>query len=89
MKSGSKIKSLQVEMDIEYTDALNKKKNYFKTSWVGMDEIQEFTEFVENYVIRILKKTTESGLSTTYHFDAKELVFVFEIRVKISEFLFI
>lgn len=90
LKSGSKIKSLQIDMDIEYTDSSNKKKKYFKTSWVGMDEIQEFTEFVERYVIPNLDKTTESGLSTTYYFDAKEMVFVFEIKGKnkrISVFL--
>lgn len=82
LKTGKSIYALQVEMNIEYVDAFNKKRNYFKTSWVGMDEINEFTEFIEKYIIPNLDLQTESERSTSYHFDAKEMVFEFQIKGK-------
>lgn len=72
LKSNNKIKSLQMDMGL--TD------NYFKSSWIDSNEIDEFIVFIEQYVIPNLKDKTEKKQSTTYIFNSKEITFSFYIQ---------
>lgn len=72
LKSNNKIKALQVEMAL--TD------NYFKSSWIDLNEVDEFILFIEQYVIPNLKDKTEKNQSTTYTFNSKEITFSFYIQ---------
>ena len=44
LKSGEKIKALQLDMLVKYKDG-NVDRSVFKTVWVGLDEIDEFIYF--------------------------------------------
>lgn len=70
LKTNSKIKSLQMDMTIN-----NLNYNYFKTSWIDLNEVNEFINFLELYVIPNLNDRTENNQSTTYIFNSKEIQF--------------
>lgn len=72
LKSNKKIKALQVEMALA--------ENYFKSSWIDLNEVDEFILFIEQYVIPNLKNKTEKNQSTTYIFNSKEITFSFHIQ---------
>jgi len=72
LKSNKKIKALQVEMALT--------ENYFKSSWIDLNEVDEFILFIEQYVIPNLKDKTEKNRSTTYIFNSKEITFSFYIQ---------
>jgi len=72
LKSNKKIKSLQVEMALA--------ENYFKSSWIDLNEVDEFILFIEQYVIPNLKDKTQKNQSTTYIFNSKEITFSFHIQ---------
>ncbi|WP_125719150.1 hypothetical protein [Flavobacterium ustbae] len=72
LKSNTKIKALQVEMALA--------ENYFKSSWIDLNEVNEFILFIEQYVIPNLKDKTEKNQSTTYIFNSKEITFSFHIQ---------
>ena len=72
LKSNKKIKALQVEMALT--------ENYFKSSWIDLNEVDEFILFIEQYVIPNLKDKTEKNQSTTYIFNSKEITFSFYIQ---------
>ncbi|MFB9079645.1 hypothetical protein ACFFLS_07135 [Flavobacterium procerum] len=72
LKSNNTIKSLQ--MDMALTD------NYFKSSWIDLNEVEEFIIFIEQYVVPNLKNKTEKNQSTTYIFNSREIVFRFQIQ---------
>lgn len=74
LKTNSKIKALQIDMDI-----IIKGNNYFKTSWIDLSEISEFIYFIEQYVLPNLDQRAQSKQSTTYIFNSKEIRFSFHI----------
>ena len=75
LKSNRKIKSLQVDMTLKYHG-----NNDFKSSWIDLNEVDEFILFIEQYVIPNLKDKTEQNQSTTYIFNSKEIMFSFYIQ---------
>ena len=81
LKNQEKIKSLQMDMDIKY-ELLGKTKSYFKSSWIDLDEIEEFIEFLEKYVIPNLNDKTEKRQSVSYVFNSREMSFRFYIEEK-------
>jgi len=73
LKSNNKIKALQMDYGRSgYTS--------FRSSWIDLDEIDEFILFIEQFVIPNLKDKTEKKQSTTYIFNSKEIVFRFNIE---------
>ncbi|MBP1167676.1 hypothetical protein JOE44_004560 [Chryseobacterium sp. PvR013] len=79
LKTNQKMKSIQVNMNIK-SDFMGKSKEYFKTSWLDLDEVEEFVLFIEQYVIPNLKDKTENKQSTNYIFNSKEISFNFYIE---------
>ena len=79
LKSNQKIKSLQMDMEIK-SDYLGKTKTYFKSSWIDLDEIDEFIIFLEQYVIPNLKDKTDKKQSVSYIFNSREMSFKFHIE---------
>jgi hypothetical protein len=72
LKSNNKIKSLQMDMTIA--------SGYFKSSWIDLNEVDEFILFIEEYVIPNLKDKTEKKQSITYIFNSREITFRFYIQ---------
>jgi hypothetical protein len=72
LKSNNKIKSLQMDMTIA--------SGYFKSSWIDLNEVDEFIIFIEQYVIPNLKDKTERKQSVTYIFNSREITFRFYIQ---------
>ncbi len=72
LKSNDKIKSVQVDMSLA--------NNYFKSSWIDLNEVDEFILFIEHYVIPNLKDKTEKKQSVTYIFNSREITFSFKIE---------
>lgn len=72
LKSNNKVKSLQMDMTLS--------TNYFKSSWIDLNEVDEFILFIEQYVIPNLKDKTEKKQSTTYIFNSREITFRFYIQ---------
>ncbi|SHE79822.1 hypothetical protein [Chryseobacterium sp. OV279] len=79
LKTNQKIKSIQVDMDAKY-DFMGKSRRFFKTSWLDLNEVEEFIQFIELYVIPNIKDKTEKKQSTTYIFNSKEISFNFYIE---------
>lgn len=79
LKSNQKVKSLQMDMTIS-SQFLGKSNNYFKSSWIDLNEVDEFILFIETYVIPNLKEKTERNQSTTYIFNSREITFSFYIE---------
>ena len=79
LKSNNKIKSLQMDMTVT-TQFLGKSNAYFKSSWIDLNEVDEFILFIETYVIPNLKEKTERKQSTTYIFNSREITFSFYIE---------
>ncbi|WP_123905775.1 hypothetical protein [Chryseobacterium sp. ERMR1:04] len=79
LKTSQKIKSIQVDMNAKY-DFMGKTRSFFKTYWLDLDEVEEFTQFLEQYIIPNLKDKTEKKQSTTYIFNSKEISFNFYIE---------
>lgn len=81
LKSKAKQNALQLDMYI-------KKPEVYKTVWVGLDEIDEFINFIETNVIPNLDLKFKKK-STEYIFKAKEMTFSYlvderEKRISIS-----
>lgn len=76
LKSNKKVKSLQLDMTLKYQS----NHNNFKSSWIDLNEVDEFILFLEQYVIPNLKDKTEQNQSTTYIFNSKEIMFSFYIQ---------
>lgn len=72
LKSNKKVKSVQVDMGLT--------NNYFKSSWIDLNEVEEFKVFLEQYVIPNLKDKTEKKQSVTYIFNSREITFSFYIE---------
>ncbi|WP_281234620.1 hypothetical protein [Flavobacterium gelatinilyticum] len=72
LKSNNKIKALQMDMALA--------DNYFKSSWIDLNEVDQFILFIEQYVIPNIKDKTEKKQSTTYIFNAREITFHFSIQ---------
>jgi hypothetical protein len=79
LKSNNKIKSLQMDMTVLYQIA-GRNFNYFKSSWIDLNEVDEFIIFIEQYVIPNLKDKTERKQSVTYIFNSREITFSFYIE---------
>ena len=79
LKSNQKVKSLQMDMNVQYQFA-GKSYNYFKSSWIDLNEVDEFVYFIEQYVIPNLKDKTDKKQSITYIFNSKEITFSFYIE---------
>lgn len=79
LKSGKKLKSLQMDMLVNYQN-YGQTYKYFKSSWIDLNEIDEFISFIELYVIPYLKDKTENKQSVTYIFNSKEITFSFYIE---------
>lgn len=79
LKAGTKVNALQVDMFIKDPDT-------FKTAWIGIDEIEEFINFVEDNVIPNLDLKFKDK-SSEFIFKAKEMTmhyFVYEKNRRIS-----
>ncbi|MFC0779349.1 hypothetical protein [Flavobacterium sp. HJSW_4] len=76
LKSNRKVKSLQLDITLKY----HANNNNFKSSWIDLNEVDEFIIFLEQYVIPNLKDKTEQNQSTTYVFNSKEIMFSFKIQ---------
>ncbi|MCF6129059.1 hypothetical protein L1S35_05190 [Flavobacterium sp. AS60] len=86
LKSNQKVKSLQMDMSV----LAENNRNYFKSSWIDLSEVDEFIYFIEQYVIPNLKNKTEVNQSVTYIFNSKEITLSFLIeksRKRISIYL--
>jgi hypothetical protein len=82
LKSKEKVNALQLDMYV-------KKPEVNKTAWVGLDEIDEFIQFIESNVIPNLDLKFKKK-STEYIFKAKEMTFSYivdERRKRISIWL--
>lgn len=79
LKTNQKMKSIQIDMNAKY-DFMGKSRSFFKTSWLDLDEVEEFIQFLELYVIPNIKDKTEKKQSTTYIFNSKEISFNFYIE---------
>ncbi|WP_289665956.1 hypothetical protein [Flavobacterium panacagri] len=79
LKSNQKVKSLQMDITIT-SQLLGKSNSYFKSSWIDLNEVDEFILFIETYVIPNLKEKTERNQSTTYIFNSREITFSFYIE---------
>ena len=80
LKSGKKMNALQLDMFIKYPEVL-------KTAWVGLDEINDFISFVEQYVIPNLDMKLKRKKSSEFIFNAKEVTlsyFVYEKRRRLT-----
>ncbi len=56
-----------MDMEVKYEIA-NKKHKYNKSSWIDIDEVDEFILFLESYVVPNIKDRTDKKASTTYVF---------------------
>lgn len=74
LKSGVKTNALQLDMYIKNPEVR-------KTAWVGIDEIEEFINFVEDNVIPNLDLKFK-GKSSEFIFKAKEMTFSYFIYEK-------
>lgn len=75
LKSNQKVKSLQMDMTVNgagYT--------YSKSSWIDLNEIDEFVYFIEQYIIPNLKNKSDMNKSVTYIFNSKEITLCFSIE---------
>jgi hypothetical protein len=90
LKTGQKIKALQVEMNInckvvDYNNSniinLNGIK-YTGSNWIDVNEIAEFITFIESFVIPKLSSRTTDNRSNTYIFNSKEIVLKFLVHDK-------
>jgi hypothetical protein len=90
LKTGQKIKALQVEMNInckvvDYNNStiinLNGIK-YTGSNWIDVNEIGEFITFIESFVIPKLSSRTTDNRSNTYIFNSKEIVLKFLVHDK-------
>lgn len=72
LKTNSKIKALQMDMNVS-----SQGTNYSKTSWIDRSEVDEFIYFIEQYVVPNLDQKAKSKKSTTYVFNSKEIQFNF------------
>ncbi|MBB6370856.1 hypothetical protein [Chryseobacterium shigense] len=79
LKTNQKMKSIQIDMDAKY-DFMGKSRRFFKTSWLDLNEVEEFIQFIELYVIPNINDKTEKKQSTTYIFNSKEISFNFYIE---------
>lgn len=79
LKSNKKVNSLQMDMTVIYQFA-GRNSNYFKSSWIDLNEVDEFIIFIEQYVIPNLKDKTERKQSVTYIFNSREITFSFYIE---------
>lgn len=89
LKTNNKIKALQMNMSV-YSKIAGKSVNYYKESWIDIDEIDEFMFFLEEYIITNIEGKTDKKQSLTYIFNSKEIVFSFRIeknRRRISIYL--
>jgi len=92
LKTGQKIKALQVDMNIGcyVFNYYNSTKinlddyQYTRSSWIDLNEIDEFITFIESYVIPRLSNRTEDNKSNTYIFNSKEIVLKFFVNDKDS-----
>lgn len=81
LKSNKSIKALEMDMNIEY-EFMGKKRKYFKSSWIDLDEIDELIIFLESYVMPNLKNILEKKQSKVFVFNSRELKFEFGIEEK-------
>ncbi|WP_248723214.1 hypothetical protein [Seonamhaeicola sp. ML3] len=79
LKTGEKTKALQLDMNI-------KKPEVFKTAWIGIEEINEFIDFIEQNVIPNLNLKFKDK-SSEFIFKANEMTlsyFVYEKRRRLT-----
>ena len=81
LKSNKNVRSLQMDMTVKYGNMMTGQNNtYFKSSWIDLNEVNEFILFIEKYVIPNLKDKTERNQSVTYIFNSREITFSFYIE---------
>jgi hypothetical protein len=90
LKTGTKTKALQFDMAIKTKTLQN--NDIFKTAYIGIEEINEFILFIENYVIPNLELKFKKK-SSEFIFKANEMTlyyFIYEKRrrltIKLNEF---
>lgn len=80
LKTNTKIKSLQMDMNDVIYKSDGEKYYYHKQSWIDIEDINNFIFFIEEYVIPNIKHKTDKKQSVTYIFNSKEIVFNFSIQ---------
>ncbi|QXP79210.1 MULTISPECIES: hypothetical protein [Winogradskyella] len=76
LKTGEKRKALQLDMHIKQP------KEVFKTVWIGLEEINEFIRFIEDYVLPNLDIQLPIDSSSEFVFKAKEMTLSYFIDNK-------
>jgi hypothetical protein len=89
LKTGQKIKALQVDMNIgcyvfNYYNSTKINLDDYQYTRIDLNEIDEFITFIESYVIPRLSNRTEDNKSNTYIFNSKEIVLKFFVNDKDS-----
>ena len=79
LKTNKLVKSIQMDMKVFYENR-GKTESYIKSSWIDLDEIEEFTYFIETYVVPNLNTKLEKNKSSLYTFQSKEIYFEFLIE---------
>ncbi|MEO7978930.1 hypothetical protein [Flavobacterium sp.] len=74
LKAGTKVNALQIDMYIKNPDT-------YKTAWIGIDEIEEFINFVEDNVIPNLDLKLKDK-SSEFIFKAKEMTMYYFVIEK-------
>ncbi len=90
LKTGQKIKALQVDMSINckvanYNNSTIINLNgieYTISSWIDVNEIAEFITFIESYIINRFSNNTEVNKLYTYIFNSKEIVLKYTVNDK-------
>ena len=80
LKSNATIRALQMDMTVTDGD-----RTYFKSSWIDLNEVDEFTNFLELYVVPNLNDKAQKKQSTTYVFNSKEISFSFYIAQNLKQ----
>lgn len=75
LKTGEKRKAIQLDMHI-------KQPQMFKTAWIGLEEINEFIRFIEDYVIPNLDMRLRIDSSSEFVFKSKEMTLSYFIHNK-------
>lgn len=75
LKTGEKRKALQLDVTI-------KQPNEVKTAWIGLEEINEFIRFIEDYVIPNLELQAHKDTSSEFVFKANEMTLSYIIYEK-------
>jgi len=83
LKTGEKENGVLVKMYIYYYTDSNVKKKFYYDAYIGKDEIKDFINFIEKFVIPNLDETTDSRKQKKFYvFQAKEITMTYLVTGK-------